>query len=69
MESGELERQLRYVRRRHRQRRDAVIDALSNNLPKATVHGAAAGLHLTITFDDLTLGRSSNWPPPPSSTE
>lgn len=52
MESGELERQLRYVRRRHRLRRDAMIDAISNYLPMATVHGAAAGLHLTITFDD-----------------
>lgn len=52
MESGELERQLRYVRRRHRVRRDAMIDAISNYLPTATVHGAAAGLHLTITFDD-----------------
>lgn len=51
MESGELERQLRFVRKRHRQRRDAMIDAISNYLPGATVHGAAAGLHLTITFD------------------
>jgi GntR family transcriptional regulator / MocR family aminotransferase len=51
MESGELERQLRFVGRRHRQRRDAMIDAISKHLPTATVHGAAAGLHLTITFD------------------
>nr|WP_202894326.1 PLP-dependent aminotransferase family protein [Kribbella italica] len=50
MESGDLERQLRYARRRHRRRRDAMIDAISNHLPTATVHGAAAGLHLTITF-------------------
>jgi GntR family transcriptional regulator/MocR family aminotransferase len=55
MESGELERQLRFVRRRHRQRRDAMIDALSKYLPKVTVHGAAAGLHLTITFDDTSV--------------
>ncbi|WP_020389047.1 PLP-dependent aminotransferase family protein [Kribbella catacumbae] len=55
MESGELERQLRYVRRRHRVRRDAMIDAIGNHLPMATVHGAAAGLHLTITFDDTDL--------------
>lgn len=52
METGELERQLRFVRRRHRQRRDAMIDAISKYIPGATVHGAAAGLHLTITFDD-----------------
>jgi len=51
MESGELERHLRLVRRRHRRRRDAMIDALRAHLPNARVHGAAAGLHLTITFD------------------
>jgi GntR family transcriptional regulator/MocR family aminotransferase len=54
MESGELERQLRFLRRRHRTRRDAMVDAIRNYLPTATVHGAAAGLHLTITFDDAT---------------
>ena len=52
MASGELERQLRFVRRRHRTRRDAMVDAVRNYLPTATVHGAAAGLHLTITFGD-----------------
>lgn len=50
MESGELERRLRLLRRRHRQRRDAMIAAIRARLPGATVHGAAAGLHLTITF-------------------
>jgi GntR family transcriptional regulator/MocR family aminotransferase len=54
MESGELERQLRFLRRRHRTRRDAMVDAIRNYLPTATVHGAAAGLHLTITFDDAS---------------
>ncbi|TWD81165.1 GntR family transcriptional regulator/MocR family aminotransferase [Kribbella amoyensis] len=53
MESGDLERRLRYARRRHRTRRDAMIGAISNHLPMATVHGAAAGLHLTITIDGL----------------
>ena len=51
MESGELERQLRFVRRRHRRRRDAMIESVRAHLPDATVHGAAAGLHLTVTFD------------------
>ncbi|WP_410644739.1 PLP-dependent aminotransferase family protein [Amycolatopsis sp. lyj-346] len=51
METGELERQLRVVRGRHRRRRDAMIRAVSAALPSAVVHGAAAGLHLTITFD------------------
>ncbi len=50
MESGELERWLRFLRRRHRRRRDAMIAAIERHLPGATVHGAAAGLHLTITL-------------------
>ncbi|WP_079181901.1 PLP-dependent aminotransferase family protein [Streptomyces yunnanensis] len=50
MESGELERLIRQLRRRHRARRDAVIAAVRRHLPAAAVHGAAAGLHLTITF-------------------
>ncbi|WP_328332870.1 PLP-dependent aminotransferase family protein [Kribbella sp. NBC_00382] len=63
MESGDLERQLRFVRRRHRTRRDAMITAITNHLPTATVHGAAAGLHLTITFpegpDDIALASAA----------
>jgi GntR family transcriptional regulator/MocR family aminotransferase len=51
MASGELERQLRFLRRRHIRRRDAMIDAVRAHLPGAVVHGAAAGLHLMITFD------------------
>ena len=51
MESGELERQLRFLRRRHRRRRDTMIEAIGQHLPAARVHGAAAGLHLMITFD------------------
>ncbi|WP_433298461.1 PLP-dependent aminotransferase family protein [Pseudonocardia sp. CA-142604] len=52
MESGELERHLRLLRGRHRRRRDAMIRAIKTQLPGATVHGAAAGLHLTVTFED-----------------
>jgi GntR family transcriptional regulator / MocR family aminotransferase len=51
METGELERQLRFVRRRHRRKRDAIIAAITAHLPHAVVHGSAAGLHLMITFD------------------
>ncbi len=51
METGELERRLRQVRRRHRARRDAMIRAVDTHLPGAAVQGAAAGLHLTVTFD------------------
>jgi GntR family transcriptional regulator/MocR family aminotransferase len=50
MGSGPLERHLRLLRSRHRHRRDAVIDAVRTHLPGAVVHGAAAGLHLMITF-------------------
>ena len=51
MESGELEWHLRLIRRRHRRRRDTMIEALRTHLPNARVHGASAGLHLTITLD------------------
>ncbi|MFI7357657.1 PLP-dependent aminotransferase family protein [Streptomyces avidinii] len=51
MDSGELERHLRFVRRRHRRRRDAMLRALDGLLPGARVHGTAAGLHLMVTFD------------------
>ncbi len=50
MESGDLERQLRFLRRRHVRRRDAMINAIRRHLPGCVVHGAAAGLHLMITF-------------------
>lgn len=51
LESGAMERQLRHLRRHHRRRRDAMIKAIRTHLPSAVVHGAAAGLHLTITFE------------------
>ncbi len=63
METGELERQLRVVRARHRRRRDAMIRAVASSLPSAKVHGAAAGLHLTITFgsevDDVAVAAAA----------
>ena len=45
MESGDLERQLRLLRTRHRRRRDTMAAAIKDHLPGATLHGAAAGLH------------------------
>jgi len=63
MASGELERQLRLLRRRHVRRRDAMISAVATHLPGTVVHGAAAGLHLMITFnasvDDLALAAAA----------
>jgi GntR family transcriptional regulator / MocR family aminotransferase len=50
MASGDLERHLRLLRKRHIRRRDAMIQAIRAHLPAARVHGAAAGLHLTLTF-------------------
>ncbi|MFG2195578.1 PLP-dependent aminotransferase family protein [Streptomyces sp. NPDC048639] len=50
MESGDLERHLRMLRGRHRRRRDAMIRAIAEHVPGAVVHGAAAGLHLTVTY-------------------
>jgi GntR family transcriptional regulator / MocR family aminotransferase len=50
MESGQLERHLRLLRGRHTRRRDAMINAITEHLPGAVVHGAAAGLHLTVTY-------------------
>ncbi|WCN84215.1 MocR-like pyridoxine biosynthesis transcription factor PdxR [Micromonospora sp. LH3U1] len=55
MTSGAFERHLRLLRRRHIRRRDAMIAALARHLPDATVHGAAAGLHLMITLDDAVV--------------
>lgn len=51
LDSGGMERHLRVLRRRHRSRRDAMIGAIRSGIPAATVHGAAAGLHVTVTFD------------------
>lgn len=51
MESGEMERQLRLLRTRHRRRRDTMVEAIRTHFPDAEVHGAAAGLHVMISFN------------------
>lgn len=48
--SGVYDRHLRQMRRRYLARRNALLHELSRRLPQATVLGAAAGVHLTITF-------------------
>ena len=53
--SGKLEQHIRQVRKRQRNRRDALLGALREHLPGARVQGVAAGLHLLITFPDLDL--------------
>jgi GntR family transcriptional regulator/MocR family aminotransferase len=50
MASGDLERHHRLLRNRHVRRRDVMIHAVGTHLPRARVHGAAAGLHLIVTF-------------------
>jgi GntR family transcriptional regulator/MocR family aminotransferase len=49
---GELDRHLRRMRARYRQRRDALVHALAEALPEATIRGAAAGLHVTVELTD-----------------
>ena len=51
--SGELGRHIRHVRGRQRKRRDALLASLREHLPRVGVQGAAAGLHLLITFPGL----------------
>jgi GntR family transcriptional regulator / MocR family aminotransferase len=50
--SGGYDRHLRQMRRRYLGRRNALLRTLSRYLPKATVLGAAAGVHLTVRFPD-----------------
>ena len=45
---GELDRHLRRMRARYRARRDALVAALAEELPEASVHGIAGGLHATV---------------------
>ena len=52
--SGEYDRHLRHVRARQRRRRDALLAALREHLPRARVEGVAAGLHLLVTLPQLT---------------
>jgi GntR family transcriptional regulator/MocR family aminotransferase len=49
---GGLEQHIRQVRIRQRRRRDALLDALTAQLPGARVQGIPAGLHLLVTFPD-----------------
>ena len=49
---GELDRHLRRQRASYRARRDALVLALKESLPEATVFGICAGLHATIGLSD-----------------
>src|SRR5262249_21476071 len=52
LDRGELDRYLRRMRARYRRQRDALVQALAEALPEATVCGAAAGLHVTVELTD-----------------
>jgi len=52
--TGGYDQHLRRARRRHRQRRDALVAALARHLPAARVSGVAAGLHLVVELPDGT---------------
>jgi GntR family transcriptional regulator/MocR family aminotransferase len=51
--SGGYERHLRTVRKRQRQRRDALLAGLRAEFPAVQVEGIAAGLHLLVTLPHL----------------
>jgi GntR family transcriptional regulator / MocR family aminotransferase len=55
LESGDYDRHVRVVRGRHRTRRDALLGALTQGLPDASVRGVAAGLHLLVTMPDTSV--------------
>ena len=57
IERGELDRHLRRMRLRYRERREALVSAVSARLPGATVRGTAAGLHTLVMLSD---GRDEN---------
>jgi GntR family transcriptional regulator/MocR family aminotransferase len=49
---GDYDRHLRRMRRRYRERRDALVGALRLAAPNLALHGVAAGLHLLIELGD-----------------
>ncbi|MES9537158.1 PLP-dependent aminotransferase family protein [Spirillospora sp. NPDC049024] len=48
LRGGGYDRHLRTMRRRYRARRDALVGALTENLPGARIHGVSAGIHLYV---------------------
>ncbi len=52
LELGTYDRHLRMLRRRYRQRRDALVEAFARALPDWEVLGSAGGLHLTVRLPD-----------------
>jgi GntR family transcriptional regulator/MocR family aminotransferase len=63
IESGAYDRHLRQARRRYRSRRDALVSAVAQHLPRARVTGLAAGLHAIVGLgrevDGVALTRAA----------
>jgi GntR family transcriptional regulator / MocR family aminotransferase len=49
---GDLDRHLRRMRARYRERRDTLVAAVAEAMPGATVRGIAAGLHAAVELPD-----------------
>ena len=58
IERGELDRHLRRMRPRYRDRRDALVEALAEHLPEWRVGGVAAGLHTVALLPEHVDERS-----------
>lgn len=56
IESGGYDRHLRGARQRYRARRDALLEALAERLPRCEPSGAAAGLHLLLRLPEGVTG-------------
>ena len=52
IESGALDRHVRKMRRRYRNRRDALVDALDRHAPAVAVQGISAGLHAVVSLPE-----------------
>lgn len=50
LDSGQYDRHLRGLRRRYRERRDALLAAIAEHLPNWRVMGNAGGLHVTVSL-------------------
>ncbi len=58
LDSGHYDRHLRWLRRRYRQRRDALVQAIGRQLPGWEVMGGGGGLHLTVELPrDVAEGK------------
>jgi GntR family transcriptional regulator/MocR family aminotransferase len=58
LERGEIDRHVRRSRLVYRQRRDALVAALAQQLPEARIDGVAAGLHVVLRLPDGLDDRS-----------